>query len=263
MNALQRICAARKKRVEAQKEQVPLCALEKKVVELPQARGFIQAIHARQSRNVPALIAEIKKASPSAGDIRNNFDPAQIARAYEESGAACLSVLTEPDFFKGGRDDLVAARNACNLPVLRKDFILEPYQVLETRAIGADCILLIVAALEDNQIKELYSLAQELGLDVLLEVHNEPELRRALEINPKMIGINNRNLKTLKIDINVSLDLAHELPTEITKVSESGIRTVNDMRACHDAGFHACLVGESLLAQENLDGAVKKLLGTS
>ena len=222
----------------------------------PSRRGFRQALQ----KKTPAIISEIKKASPSAGVISENFKPAEIARNYEKAGAACLSVLTDKQFFQGSLDDLTEARASCGLPVLRKDFTLDRYHLLQASAAGADCVLLIVAALTDQELTDLLSQAAEFDLDVLVEVHNEAELERALAIDVNLIGVNNRNLNTLDVDLETSLRLAPLIPDHILRVSESGIRTADDIKRLADAGYSAFLIGESLMKQADPGGALAKLL---
>ncbi len=222
-------------------------------------RGFRKALEKKR----PAIIAEIKKASPSAGLIQANFKPGEIARKYEEAGAACLSVLTDKQFFQGSLDDLIEARSSCGLPVLRKDFTLDRYHLLQSSAAGADCVLLIVAALSDAELSELLEQAKELELDVLVEVHDEAELERALRVEAEMIGVNNRNLKTLEVSLETSFRLAERIPAGVLKVSESGIRTAEDIKRLMDAGYAAFLVGESLMKQEDPGGGLTRLLGDS
>lgn len=226
-------------------------------------RGFARVLKEKMAKGEMGLIAECKKASPSAGVIRQEYDPAMIAVQYENAGASCLSVLTETGYFYGNNEDLKIARDACSIPVLRKDFILEPWQVYESRAIDADCILLIMAALKDQEANELVELAKCLDLDILVEVHNEEELNRALALDVCLIGINNRNLRTLKTDVAVTEALSPLVPPDRLVVSESGLKTFDDIRRVQSVGASAVLVGESLLLQQNAGAAVRNLLGIS
>jgi len=244
---LQRILARKAQELEARSTALPLRELSARCNDLPETRGFAAALEARIEAGRAAVIAEIKKASPSAGVIRTDFDPAAIARSYEAGGAACLSVLTDVDFFHGSDADLQQARAACALPVLRKDFTIDAYQVYEARAIGADAILLIVAALGDAALLELALLAAELDLDVLVEVHDAAELERALDIPAPLIGINNRNLRTFETRIETTLDLRDRVPDERVLVTESGIRTRADVARLRAEGVHAFLVGEAFM----------------
>ena len=214
-------------------------------------RGFIAAIERRIAGNQSAVIAEIKKASPSKGVLRENFDPAAIARSYQQHGAACLSVLTDKDFFQGSEDFLQQARAACSLPVIRKDFIIDPYQVYEARAINADCILLIVAALDDRGLKQLLDLAHELHMDVLMEVHDELELERALATGARLIGINNRNLRTFETSLSTTIDMLDRIPPDRIVVTESGIHTRQDVQLMRDHDVHAFLVGEAFMKADD------------
>lgn len=210
-------------------------------------RGFHAAIEKKIAAGHAGVIAEIKKASPSQGVIRADFRPADIARSYEKAGAACLSVLTDVDFFQGSNAYLQEARNACHLPVIRKDFLIDPYQVVEARAIHADCVLLIVAALSDAQLQELNACAQEFGLDVLVEVHDGEELERALRLDCPLVGINNRNLKTFEVSLDNTLMLLDRIPADRRVVTESGIHTPEDVRLMRDRGVNAFLVGEAFM----------------
>ena len=214
-------------------------------------RGFIAAIEQCIADNRPAVIAEIKKASPSKGVLREDFDPAAIADSYQRHGAACLSVLTDRDFFQGGEDFLQQARAACSLPVIRKDFIIDPYQVVEARAIDADCILLIVAALEDRRLKQLLDLAHELHMDVLMEVHDDLELERALATGARLIGINNRNLRTFETSLSTTLDMLDRIPSDRIVVTESGIHTRQDVQLMRDHDVHCFLVGEAFMKADD------------
>jgi indole-3-glycerol phosphate synthase len=227
--------------------QVPLRELEARVAAAPAPRGFAAAVSHAIANGRPAVIAEIKKASPSRGIIREDFDPAAIARSYAAAGASCLSVLTDVDFFHGADAYLQQARAACALPVLRKDFTIDPYQVYEARLLGADCILLIVAALDDMRLATLATLAMELGMDVLVEVHDMDELERALQVPAPLLGINNRNLRTFEVSLETTLDLRRAVPSDRILVTESGITTSADVRRMRGAGVDAFLVGEAFM----------------
>lgn len=224
-------------------------------------RGFVNAIANRVNAGESGVIAEIKKASPSKGVIRENFLPAEIATSYEKGGASCLSVLTDVDFFQGGNDYLMQARAACQLPVIRKDFLVDPYQVMEARAINADCVLLIVAALSDDQLQELQACAHELGMDVLIEVHDHAELERALKLDPTLIGINNRNLHTFEVSLQTTLDLLAEIPQEKIVVTESGILSADDVTLMKDNNVHGFLVGEAFMRAEDPGEKLAELFG--
>ena len=226
--------------------------------DMPPVRAFVQRIRTVMPAG-PAVIAEIKKASPSAGIIRENFQPDQIAVSYESAGAACLSVLTDAEYFKGANEYLQQARNACSLPALRKDFLVDPWQVYESRVLGADCILLIVAALERAQLLDLDGLAREIGLDVLVEVHNEKELDDALATSASLIGVNNRDLHTFTTNLAVSERLRPMIPEDRTMVTESGIHTQEDVARMGQCGIHAFLVGEAFMRREDPGGALRSL----
>jgi indole-3-glycerol phosphate synthase len=268
---LQRILARKAQEIEARNAALPLRELSACCADLPDTRGFAAALEAKIEAGLPAVIAEVKKASPSAGVIRADtgsgsgacFDPAAIARSYEAGGAACLSVLTDVDFFMGSDAHLQQARAACKLPVLRKDFTIDAYQVYEARAIGADAILLIVAALGDAALLELSLLAAELDLDVLVEVHDEPELERALDIPAPLVGINNRNLRSFETRIETTLDLRGRVPGERVLVTESGIRTREDVARLRAAGVHAFLVGEAFMRAPEPGKELARLFGGS
>ncbi|MDK9685969.1 indole-3-glycerol phosphate synthase TrpC [Halomonas sp. LC1] len=222
-------------------------------------RGFIEALNQRIAAGDAAVIAEVKKASPSKGVMREEFHPADIAKSYAQGGAACLSVLTDADFFQGHEDYLIAARDACDLPVIRKDFITHGYQVTEARAIGADCILLIVAALNDAQLRDLHQQANALGMDVLVEVHDAEELERALSLDLKLVGINNRNLHTFDTSLNTTLDLLPRIPEGVTVITESGIHTRDDVELMRDHEVNGFLVGEAFMREEDPGLALKRL----
>jgi indole-3-glycerol phosphate synthase len=212
-------------------------------------RGFSDRLIAQAATQKSAVIAEIKRASPSKGLLRADFQPALHAEQYEKAGASCLSVLTDQDFFQGSDDDLKAARGACSLPVIRKDFMVDPYQIIESRALGADCILLIVAALNDADLKSLHETALSVGLDVLIEVHDERELHRAFELDNRLIGINNRNLHTFETKLEVTLDLLDQIPDDRLLITESGILQAKDVELMHANGVHGFLVGEAFMRQ--------------
>ena len=234
-------------------------ALESNQSPLLKPRGFINSINQKIAAGKAGVITEIKKASPSKGILRENFMPAEIARTYEQHGAACLSVLTDVDYFQGCNAYLQEARAACNIPVLRKDFTIDPYQVYEARAIGADAILLIVACLELNQMKELEACAHELGLDVLVEVHNAPELEQALELKTSLLGINNRNLKTFEVTLQTTLSLMSMVPKNKTLVTESGILNQADVQLMRDNQINAFLVGEAFMRATDPGVALSEL----
>jgi indole-3-glycerol phosphate synthase len=256
---LKKILARKVEEIRERSARVTLAELSSRVADLAPTRGFTAAIEGKIESGGPGIIAEIKKASPSKGVMRADFDPAAIAKSYEAHGAACLSVLTDADFFQGSEAFLATARGACNLPVLRKDFIIDPYQVYEARAIGADAVLLIVAALGDASLLELSLLAAELDLDVLVEVHDEEELERALAIPASLIGVNNRDLRTFETTIETTLRLAPLVPYERMVVTESGIRTRDDVARLRDEGIEAFLIGEAFMRANDPGAALAKL----
>ncbi|MEE9352319.1 MAG: indole-3-glycerol phosphate synthase TrpC [Thiotrichaceae bacterium] len=240
-----------------------LNALMEEASKADAVRPFVGALQASVAAGNPAIIAEIKKASPSKGVMRENFVPAEIAQNYEQGGASCLSVLTDKNYFQGSEAYLQQARAACSLPVLRKDFTVDPYQVYEARAVAADCILLIVSALEDTQMAELYSLATELGMDALIEVHDEQELERALKIDAPLVGINNRNLRTFETDLNTTIRMLDDIPDNRIIVTESGIHTVEDIKLMRDHQVNTFLVGEAFMRADNPGNELQKLFYTS
>jgi indole-3-glycerol phosphate synthase len=241
---------------------LPLAELQARAAVAPPPRGFADAIAARVGAGEPAVIAEVKKASPSKGVIRADFDPAAIARSYQVGGATCLSVLTDVDFFQGSDAFLQQARAACTLPVLRKDFTIDPYQVFEARALGADCILLIVAALDDARLASLATLAGVLGMDVLLEVHDHAELQRARAVPARLLGINNRNLRTFEVSLDTTLALQDEVPADRILVTESGILGPDDVARMRNAGIDAFLVGEAFMREPDPGEALRRLFFT-
>jgi indole-3-glycerol phosphate synthase len=259
-NVLAEICAEKRAHVARRKAAQPEPALRALLAAGPPVRPFAAALEDQVTQGRYGLIAEIKKASPSRGLIRPDFDPAALAQAYEAGGAACLSVLTDAPYFQGSDDHLRAARAACGLPVLRKDFILDPYQVAESRALGADCILLIMAALDDSLARDLATLAAELDLDVLVEVHNRAELDRALRLETRLIGINNRDLKTLKVDLHTTEKLAPLVPPGRIIVGESGINDPSDLDRLAASSARCFLVGESLMRAGDVAAATRRLL---
>jgi indole-3-glycerol phosphate synthase len=259
-DVLARICDDKRRAVAAAKAARPLAALERDAAAASAPRGFIEALDHAVSASGYGLIAEIKRASPSRGLIRTDFDPPSLAQAYERGGATCLSILTDAPYFEGEPAHLVAARAAVTLPVLRKDFILDPYQVVEARAMGADCILLIMAALDDDAARQLEAAAMRWGMDVLIEVHDRAELDRALRLESRLIGINNRNLKTLKVDLAVTEELVPALPPGRLAVSESGLYAPADLARMARLGVRRFLVGESLMKQADVETATRTLL---
>ena len=261
---LQRILDRKAEEIAERSARVSIDELRARLADAPPVRGFVSAIEAKCAAGMPAVIAEVKKASPSKGVIRAQFDPAELAQAYESGGAACLSVLTDIDFFQGADAYLQQARAACALPVLRKDFTIDPYQIVEARALGADCILLIVSALDDAQLSSLYREAMVLGLDVLVEVHDAEELQHALSLpaidgRQPLIGVNNRNLRTFEVSLGTTLALLETMPVGRALVTESGIATREDIERMLTAGVDAFLVGESFMREADPGVALQRL----
>lgn len=256
---LKKIIARKQQEIVERQAQKNIAELENEIGEQSAPRGFIKAIQKKITAAEPAVIAEIKKASPSKGVIREDFHPADIARSYAEGGAACLSVLTDVDFFQGADEYLQQARDACELPVIRKDFVIDEYQVYEARAIGADCILLIVAALEDQQMVTLNDCARRLGMDVLIEVHNMDELERSLPLNNVLVGINNRDLHNFETQLSTTFDLLPKIPDDRIVVTESGIHTPDDISVMREHNVNTFLVGEAFMRAVNPGDELRRL----
>lgn len=256
---LSTILARKAEEVASRKAALPLAALRERLADAPPLRGFAAALQAAIASGDPAVIAEVKKASPSKGLIRPDFHPADIAVSYQFGGASCLSVLTDVDFFQGSDAYLQQAREACTLPVLRKDFVIDPYQVVEARVLGADCILLIVAALDDYQLAGLADTALELGMDVLVEVHDIDELERAIQVPAPLVGINNRNLRTFEVSLEHTLAMKNAVPADRLLVTESGIHSVADVERMRGAGVNAFLVGEAFMRFEEPGEGLRQL----
>jgi indole-3-glycerol phosphate synthase len=261
MSILDKIAAYKREEVALAKAKTRLPVLEKQISESSPTRGFRARLQERRSRNEFGLIAEIKKASPSRGVIRADFDPVALARAYRDGGATCLSVLTDGPSFDGSLEYLRAVRSVVDMPILRKDFMLDPYQVSEARACGADCILVILAMVDDQTARELLNTARGYGMDVLLEIHDQTELDRALALGADMIGINNRDLKTFNVDLGVTLRLAPKIPEHVLIVAESGLSSRADLERLAEAGVTTFLVGESLMRQSDVAAATRALIG--
>ena len=256
---LDTILARKVEEVRERSARLTLAELAASCEGLPPPRGFAAALNAKLRAGQAAVIAEIKKASPSKGIIRPDFHPADIARSYEVGGAACLSVLTDIDFFQGSDAYLQQARGACSLPVLRKDFVIDPWQVYEARALGADCVLLIVAALDDGRLVQLANLAMDLGMDVLLEVHDIDELERALQVGAPLVGINNRDLRTFEVALDTTLSMRTAVPADRVLVTESGIHTIDDVARMRGAGVNAFLVGEAFMRADDPGAELARL----
>lgn len=256
---LEKITRAKVQELIGAENRLPAASLESVLDRAPEIRSFKRALVSR----APAIIAEIKKASPSAGVIREDFDPVALGRAYQKSGAAAISVITEVTYFHGGLENLARLRWSAKIPLLRKDFIIDPYQILEARHAGADAVLLIAVLLDAGALRRLRSEAERLGMDALVEVHNEAELQQALDAGATLIGVNNRDLRTFEVSLDVSLNLAKRIPRNVVAVAESGIRTADDIRKLSAAGFRGFLVGETLMRAENPGAALSQLIRDS
>lgn len=247
MSVLAKICADKEEHVKSCKQIKSLSDIERLAANAYAPRGFINAIKAKNEANTPAIIAEVKKASPSKGVICHDFNPVKTATNYIENGASCISVLTDAPYFQGRDEDFNAVRAIANIPMIRKDFMVDPYQIIESRAMGADCILIIMAALEDGIIAELTATAREYNMDILFETHDAEEIERCLAFNPEMVGINSRNLKTLDVDINMFNVLYDALPQDTVKIAESGITDAETIKSLYSSGYNGFLIGESLM----------------
>ena len=256
---LTKILAYKQTEIAEKQQRVSLEQMQEWAREGDAKRPFEAMLRAAKSANKPGVIAEIKRASPSKGILREDFDPMAIARSYQMGGATCLSVLTDNEFFKGGGPVLELARKACSLPALRKDFIIDPYQIYESRVLGADCLLLIVSALDDGQLHDLYALAKQQNLDVLIEVHDEQEMDRALALSPTMIGVNNRNLNSFEVDLQTTLGLAEKVPDECLLITESGIHVTEDIETMQAHDINTFLVGEAFMRAADPGAKLKQL----
>ena len=259
-DVLKKILARKQQEIDERSAHTSIDDLKQQISNASPVRGFIKAIENKLAKGETAVIAEVKKASPSKGLLREHFVPAEIAESYQAGGAACLSVLTDKSFFQGDEAYLKQARAACELPVIRKDFIVDEYQVYEARAIGADCILLIVAALDDACLHKLYQLANDLGMDVLVEVHDEPELERALRLNLALVGVNNRNLHTFETSLQNTVSLLDKIPAGVVVVSESGLHKKEDINMLRGHQVNAFLIGEAFMRCEDPGQALKELI---
>ena len=258
-NILKKITDYKKSEVLRLKKKQSIKDFEKEIIKSEKPRKFLEAL-ILESNDKFGLIAEVKKASPSKGIIRDNFDPEKIAMDYKKAGAACLSVLTDQNFFHGKNEYLKNIKKIVDLPILRKDFIIDEFQIFESRYIGADCILLIVACLNDNELNDFYNIAKSLKMDALIEVHNEDELQSALKLNPKMIGINNRNLKNMTVALDTSLKLVKKIPNNILVVSESGFQNHSDLKLMEQYGIKNFLIGETFMKSKNIQLSVERIL---
>ena len=261
-NVLDAILETKRSEIIAAKAAISLGALNDQISQLSDKRDFVEAIQIKHNAKLSSVIAEIKKASPSKGVIRKDFHPQEIARSYEAGGATCLSVLTDVKYFQGSPDYIKEVKKVCQLPVLRKDFIIDPYQIYQSKALGADCILLIVAALDLFQLKDFELIAHSLGMSVLVESHDQKELEKALHLSTPLIGINNRNLKTFEVTLQTTLDIIKDIPPDKITITESGIFTHEDIRLMNGHGIFTFLVGEAFMRDENPGQSLKALLQT-
>jgi len=259
-NVLDKILETKKIEISASKVILPKSTLDDQIAQISDERDFVKAIQIKQGVNLSSVIAEIKKASPSRGIIREDFNPKEIAKSYEEGGATCLSVLTDVEYFQGSPHYIQDVKIVCQLPVLRKDFIIDPYQIYESKALGADCILLIVSALDLSQLKEFELIAHSIGMSVLVESHDEKELDLALQLSTPLVGINNRNLKTFDVTLQTTIDLVAQIPTGKIPITESGIFDHRDIRLMNEHGIFTFLVGEAFMRDENPGQSLKTLL---
>ena len=260
MNVLEEICDRKRTHIAQCLNKTPLEDIKKAAQSAPAPRGFKNALIQKHENDEIALIAEVKKASPSKGLIRDNFVPQDIAKQYQNAGAACISVLTDEPYFQGHDTYLRQVHEAVSIPLLRKDFMVDPYQIYESRALGADCILLIMAAISDEDAMEMYSIARDLGMDVLVETHDADEIERALRFEESLIGVNSRNLKTLDVSLNTAKTLIEKIPDSFFKIAESGIYTPGDIEDLKVSGYHGFLIGESLMRQDDIEAATRKIL---
>ena len=260
VNILDKILSTKVLEVNQAKSIKSIDEVKDEINQTSKPRDFIEAIKDKHQNSLPAVVAEIKKASPSKGVIRSNFNPDSIAKSYELGGAACISVLTDKEYFQGDPSFIEVVKNNCSLPVLRKDFIIDSYQVYESRALGADCILLIASALNIDELKKFESIANNLGMAVLVEVHNEEELQKAILLDTPLVGINNRNLKTFEVSLNTSIDLVTKIPNDKIPITESGIFKHSDIKLMNDNKIFTFLVGEAFMRDDNPGQSLKKLI---
>ncbi len=259
MSILEKICADKRIHVESRKKELPLSELREKTQRPDAPFAFEKALRQTSEKGKPAFICEVKKASPSKGVISEDFDPVRQARVYQNAGTSCISVLTDTPYFMGSDTDFKNVRKAVSCPLIRKDFMVDLYQIYESRYLGADCVLLIMASLDDGLAKEMRSLAEELGMSTLIEVHNRKELERAHTLSPRLIGVNSRNLKTMKVDVDATISMAADIKDGILPIAESGIKTPSDVSALYKGGYRGFLIGESLMRSKDASQSIKAL----